>query len=227
MTSAGNSLPQEPVTILFDLDGTLIDSTEAILESFSFAFGSFGGRCPAEEEIKKLIGYPLDMMFETLGVESGSVAEHVAAYKEHYRQISRKKTLLLPGAREAVERAGEFALLGVVTTKTARYSIELLEHMGLMQHFDVLIGREDVINPKPHPEPLHKALEALKRTSQNCWMIGDTLLDVNAAKAAGVTPFALTCGYGGEAELESACDYVAENAVCAVERICDLVKKKR
>ncbi len=148
--------------ILFDLDGTLIDSTEAILESFAVAFKTFDTPVPEDEIIKAEIGHPLDIMFATLGVEACKVDAHIQAYKMHYRKISCAKTVLLPEAREAVELASQHAVLGVVTTKTAKYSIELLEHMGLMSYFDVLVGREDVEYPKPHPEPILKALSKLQ-----------------------------------------------------------------
>ncbi|BBG64878.1 phosphoglycolate phosphatase [Hydrogenimonas sp.] len=216
---------RKPVTILFDLDGTLIDSTEAILESFYTAFGEFGGENPERDRIERLIGHPLDRMFASLGVESEYIDAHVEAYKRHYRKVSREKTTLLPGAAEAVRRAYDFALLGVVTTKTGRYSVELLEHMGLMSSFDVLIGREDVVNPKPHPEPILKALDALGRSTENCWMVGDTLMDVDAARAAGVKPFALTCGYADASDLESACEHLAPDALSAVSAIYRVAEK--
>jgi len=182
--------------ILFDLDGTLIDSTEAILESFAVAFRHFGESVPVDEKIKAQIGHPLDWMFLKLDVEEELIWEHVSAYKQHYRKISKAKTVLLPSAGEAVQRAAEFAVLGVVTTKTAEYSIELLEHMGLMDYFDVLIGRENVEYPKPHPEPVYKALERLPRTEGDIWMVGDTCMDMIAAESAGIKRVAVSCGYG-------------------------------
>jgi phosphoglycolate phosphatase len=206
-------------TILFDLDGTLIDSTEAILESFSVAYDTFSQKAPEADKIEALIGYPLDVMFVRLGVDSAKVDAYVQAYKMHYRRISRYKTVPLPGAKEAVELASGFARLGIVTTKTGRYSRELLEHMGLMRHFEILIGREDVTHPKPHPEPIRKALASMKADAVNAWMIGDTLLDIHAARAAGVIPYALTCGYGSEEELSEACEYVAKDAKTAIENI--------
>ncbi len=209
--------------ILFDLDGTLIDSTEAILESFSVALDGFGSERAEDDEIKGLIGYPLDIMFERVGVEARLIPEHVTAYKEHYRKISCEKTLLLPRAVEAVERAGEFARVGVVTTKTGRYSRELLEHFGLMHRFEVLIGREDVKNPKPHPEPVHRALEGMNTDASKAWMIGDTLLDIESARAAGVRAFALTCGYGNKKELAAACRYLAPDAMSAVSKIRNII----
>jgi len=208
--------------ILFDLDGTLIDSTEAILESFAHAFQSFGKDIPSDAHIKAEIGHPLDMMFATLGVEEEHIWDHVAAYKEHYRKISRAKTVLLPDAKAAVALAKSYATLGVVTTKTAKYSIELLEHMELMHYFDVLIGREDVTHPKPDPEPIHKALSKLPCDTNNIWMIGDTQMDMLAAKAAKIDCVGLTCGYGSFESLESCTDNIFENALDAVTFIAKL-----
>jgi phosphoglycolate phosphatase len=205
--------------ILFDLDGTLIDSTEAILESFSIAFKSFNRSVPNQEKIKSLIGFPLDVMFIQLGVEESMADKFVQAYKEHYREISCQKTYLLPGAKDAVKKAVEFARLGIVTTKTGRYSKELLEYLNLMQYFEVLIGREDVTNPKPHPEPILKALEYMNVKDEDCWMIGDTILDVQSAKSANVTPIALTCGYGKREELSDSCEHIIENVFSAIEII--------
>ena len=202
--------------ILFDLDGTLIDSTEAILESFTVAYKTFEAEVPADTLIKAEIGHPLDAMFQTLGVEEGKVWDYVHAYKMHYRKISCAKTVLLPQAREAVELASKHATLGVVTTKTAKYSIELLEHMGLMEYFEVLVGREDVENPKPHPEPVYKALSKLQSVTTKCWMVGDTCMDMHAAKAAGIEAVAVTCGYGTEEVLGQCTENIHKNALEAI-----------
>lgn len=205
--------------ILFDLDGTLIDSTEAILESFTVAFETFGVDVADAEAIKAEIGHPLDSMFMTLGIKEDKVWEFVDAYKAHYRQISCAKTILLPHAKEAVSLASKCAVLGVVTTKTAKYSIELLEHMGLMQYFEVLIGREDVQNPKPHPEPIRKALAKLPSDTKEIWMVGDTCMDMIAANSAKVGSVGVTCGYGTIESLAKCTDNIYQNALEAVEFI--------
>ena len=202
--------------ILFDLDGTLIDSTEAILESFGVAFKKFNDELPDDELIKSQIGHPLDHMFLTLGVSENKVWDYVDAYKQHYRKISCAKTLLLPKAREAVILASKYATLGVVTTKTAKYSRELLEHMDLMVYFDVLIGREDVKNPKPHPEPIHKALLKLPTVTTEVWMIGDTCMDMLCARDANVGSVGVTCGYGDLESLLKCSDNIYQNTFDAV-----------
>jgi len=202
--------------ILFDLDGTLIDSTEAILESFEYAFGSFGVTCPSHESIKSQIGHPLDVMFVELGVSEGEVWDFVAKYKENYQKVSKSKTTLLPHAKEAVMEAYTFARLGVVTTKTGKFSIELLEHFGLMEYFDVVIGREDVEHPKPHPEPILRALESFDDITGGCTMIGDTCMDMESAKAAGIDAIGVLCGYGSRAELEGCTQLLVSSVLKAV-----------
>ena len=205
--------------ILFDLDGTLIDSTDAILESFHNSFDIHGSVHPSDEDIKKYIGYPLDVMYANLGVESGLIWDYVATYKEHYRKISTQKTTLLANAHEAVLQAKEFAALGIVTTKTARYSKVLMEHFELMHHFEVLIGREDVQNPKPHAEPILKALQKLDTQKKEIWMIGDTKLDLISAKNAAVNSIAVLSGYDTQETLQRHCDIVLIDALEAVKHL--------
>lgn len=202
--------------ILFDLDGTLIDSTDAIVNTFHHTYDVHYATHPSDEEIKALIGYPLDIMFENLGVNREDVWDYVDTYKQRYRVISREQTELLSCAKEAVELASTFAELGIVTTKTGEYSEVLMEHFGLMKHFKVLIGREHVQNPKPDAEPIKKALEVFDQTDKNIWMIGDTKLDLIAAKNAHVNSIAVLSGYDDEETLKEYTKYVMVDALKAV-----------
>jgi len=211
------------MTILFDLDGTLIDSTEAILESFHNSFDLHGHPHPDDETIKALIGHPLDVMYAELGIDASKVWDFVDTYKQHYREISTQKTLLLPGAVEAVEEAKRFARLGIVTTKTGKYSRVLMEHFGLMEHFEVLIGREDVQNPKPHAEPIEKALEKMQVLKERCWMIGDTRLDIASANNAGINSIGVLSGYDNAEQLKTLTDIIEKDALQAVQRLAKLV----
>lgn len=203
--------------LLFDLDGTLIDSTEAILESFSHSFTVHSYPKQDEEAIKSLIGYPLDVMYENLGVEKKRVDDFIATYKEHYREISTQKTTLLKNAKAAVELASSFATLGIVTTKTASYSKVLMEHFELMHHFEVLVGREDVQKPKPHAEPILKALEKLDSKNREIWMIGDTKLDLLSAKEANINSLAVLSGYDTFDTLNKFTDNIFTDAYEAIK----------
>lgn len=207
------------ITILFDLDGTLIDSTEAILLSFEDSYRYFGEDVPERECIISLIGHPLDFMFEHLGIPKNRVRDYIDIYKKHYRKRSKPMTSFLPNAEQAIKEAAGFAKLGVVTTKTGRYSKELLEHMGVLDLFEVLIGREDVIKPKPHPEPILKAIKAMDSISEKCWMIGDTCLDIVSANEAGIKSVGVLCGYGTKNELLRCSKYVKKDALESVRFI--------
>ena len=206
--------------VLFDLDGTLIDSTEAILESFYYSLAQLNHPHELEDEaIKALIGHPLDVMFTRLGCDVDKIEAHVLEYKEHYRTISRAKTFLLPEAHAAIIEASKHARLGIVTTKTARYSKELMEHFGLMHYFEVLIGHEDVESHKPHPEPIHKALEGMDHALEEVWMIGDTRLDLEASQRAGIDAVGVLTGYDNFEQLSTFNFIIKENALEAVRYI--------
>jgi len=207
------------MTILFDLDGTLIDSTEAILESFHRSYTVLGGENPSDEAIKALIGHTLEDMYLHLGIPQQDVDTYVQTYKEHYRVISKEKTVLLPGAREAIETAASFARLGIVTTKTGLYSRELLEHFEVMAYFEILVGREDVTHPKPHPEPVYKAMKHLEAEPGKCWLIGDTRLDADAARRAGITCVGVLSGYDNAEQLLALTPFIENSALEAVRFI--------
>jgi phosphoglycolate phosphatase len=206
--------------ILFDLDGTLLDSTEAILLCFEDSYADFGEKAPKREKIKSLIGHPLDFMYEHLGVEKNRVLDFVDRYKFYYRKRSKEMTHFLPNAKESIIEAAKFARLGVVTTKTGSYSIELLKHMGVMGYFEVLIGRENVTHPKPHPEPILKALHQMDVTNCNgIWMVGDTCLDMVSGKDAGVQTIGVSCGYGTLEQLQRCTSVIKSDTKSAILHI--------
>lgn len=207
---------KQPI-LLFDLDGTLIDSTPAIVESFGVAFETHGGTLPSEEVITRLIGHTLHDMFGMLGIPEEAREAYVAAYKAHYRLIANDKTVLLPHAAEAVAEAASFARLGIVTTKTARYSRDLLDHLGIMEHFETLVGFEDVSRHKPDPEPILTALKRMEwEESIRAFMIGDTPMDIEAAQAAGIAHIAVTCGYADASVLRELTENVVSDPLSAV-----------
>ena len=210
-------------TILFDLDGTLIDSTPAILDGFGAAFRAHGEPPPSPEAVKALVGHPLDFMFAGLGAPTQLVPDYIAAYKARYEQIFLEQTSLLEGAAGALALASEVADVGVVTTKTSKFSVILLEHLGVMRFIKIVIGRDDVVNPKPDPEPINTALERLGKTSAqdkaSAFMVGDTMMDLESAKRAGIAGVGLVCGYGKEADLREYSNLIFQNAFEAVKFI--------
>ena len=206
--------------ILFDLDGTLIDSTDAILASFNHTFKElnfdFKGN---DKNIKDLIGYPLDIMYKELGVDESRVWDFVDAYKNRYRIVSKGQTTLLEDAYEAVLLASQFARVSVVTTKTRMYTMPLLEHFDIAQFFEIVTGRENVENPKPHPEPILVTLEQMNynKNRDDVWMIGDTKLDLIAAREANINSIGVLCGYGEKEELLKYTNYIEKDSLNAIK----------
>ena len=127
--------------------------------------------------------------------------------------------MLLPEAEDAIREAAEFARLGIVTTKTGLYSHELMDYFSLMDYFEVLVGREHVQNPKPHPEPIWTALKQMEGEKCQAWMIGDTCLDIEAANRAGIESVAVICGYDNEEQLLTLTNIIRPNALEAVRFI--------
>jgi len=212
------------VIILFDLDGTLIESTDAIVSTFHHSFKMHNVPLVEDEKIKQLIGYPLEIMYAELGIAKNNILDFVATYKEEYRKISTQKTELLPNALEAIELASTFAELGIVTTKTGKYSKVLMEHFNLMKYFKVLVGREDVDKPKPDAEPIIKALESFNFKGKNVYMIGDTKLDLLCAKNAKVNSIAVLCGYGKKEELQKFTKIIVDDTLQAVNYLKSMKK---
>ena len=206
--------------ILFDLDGTLIDSTEAILASFDAAFLHFNQKKVEHSSVKKLIGLSLDVMFLKLGVNENEVNDYIKAYKAKYKELFLAQTTLLPFAKEALELASSFAKLGVVTTKSSDFSQILLKHLDVAHFFSCVVGRQDVKNPKPDKEPILKAVSYFTKPNlKQCFMIGDTHLDTQAAKNAGIRAVAVYSGYESKESLEKQNDFVKANVFEAVKFI--------
>lgn len=213
--------------ILFDLDGTLIDSTSAILEAFDVAFLEYNGKRVDHEHVKSLIGNTLDNMFMELGAKKEDVNFIRERYRDVYHGIYLEQTTLLPYAKEAILCAFEFARLGIVTTKTSKTLPELLKQLGVDKYFDTLVGVNDVLNPKPHAEPINLALSRLSATKderKNTFMIGDTKFDALSAKNANVNALSVLCGYSNYDELKEYNDLIFKNTLEAVEFARDIDK---
>ena len=209
----------EKKIILFDLDGTLLDSVDGIYESFSRACED--EYFPSIQEVRGLIGLPLEDMFRRIGFDDDELQRRVERYKNHYRRICVDKTKLLPQAKEAVVLAHSFAHLGIITSRALLYSKQILKNLRMLKYFQVIIGREDVSAPKPHAEPILRALDFFPITpKEKVYMIGDTIYDLQAAKNAGVNGIWVRNGFGEN--LDEIAPLSFDNAYRAVEYIQNL-----
>ena len=142
----------------------------------------------------------------------------VDTYKNRYREISKEQTTLLENAFEAVKLASQIARVSVVTTKTRMYTMPLLDHFNITQFFEIVTGRENVQNPKPHPEPILVTLEQMNYDEKrdSVWMIGDTKLDLIAAREANINSIGVLCGYGTLDELKEYTNIIKNNSLEAI-----------
>jgi len=183
-----------PKAVLFDLDGTLIDSTDAIVGSMFHVFDTLGAPRPTRQAILDSIGCPLREQLGTLTTLDPDAC--IAIYRPHYAATAPDLTILLDGARELLAWLAERGIpVGLATSKKREAAEMLLTHLGVREHFQACIGPDEVTHTKPHPEPLLKAAAALGVAPADAIYIGDMHFDVNAAKAAGMPCLALSTGY--------------------------------
>lgn len=184
-----------PVAVLFDLDGTLIDSIGLILASKKYAFEKCGATSPSDEEWLTGVGTPLRTMFERYATDAGTIDRLIAAYREH--QFAHHDLLVrsYDGVREtlaALHRNGH--PLAVVTSKTEALAHRGLEHVRVREYFELIIGCDSCERHKPHPEPVLTALDRLGYSPSEAVFVGDSVHDVEAGNAAGVLTIAALWG---------------------------------
>lgn len=181
--------------VLFDLDGTLLNTYDAILNSLRYATGKVLGAPLPDEELTLRVGQPLQTQIEHFTDDPAKQEEILLTYRADNEDDLNSGISPFPGIREAVERLRLRGFrCGVVTSKRHAVAQDSLEHFGLMELFDVLIGLEDSERHKPDPEPLLRGAEAMGAGLENCIYVGDSPYDLQAARAAGIPSVGVTYG---------------------------------
>ena len=200
--------------IIFDVDGTLVDSQSDIVASMHHAFGELGVPVPERAAILGIIGLSLDVAMVRLApdLDPGAHTALVAGYKRSYMTLraqagAAESSPLYPGTRDmlAVLAARDDLLLGVATGKSRRGLDKLLEGHGLTDMFVTQQVADDHPS-KPHPAMLQAALAETGTQARDAVMIGDTTYDMDMARAAGLRGIGVAWGYHRAADLR--CDYV-------------------
>ncbi|SEQ24080.1 pyrophosphatase PpaX [Piscibacillus halophilus] len=170
-------------TILFDLDGTLIDTNELIIESFKHTFKEHLNEDYSREDILQFMGPPLRDSFEK--VNPNGVEDMVATYRKHNLANHDLYVKSYDGVFETIQALHEKGYqMAIVTTKIRETALKGLELTHLDQFFDVVIGLDDVQNAKPDPEPVLKGMKALGGEPETTIMIGDNSHDIHAGQNA-------------------------------------------
>jgi 2-phosphoglycolate phosphatase len=190
--------------VVFDLDGTLVDSRQDIARAINHGILSAGGQELPLQDIVPHIGRPLVDTFEALlPVELKPTAQGAAeTFRQYYFQHCAETSRLYPGVLACLENL-QGVSRAVATTKMTFMAVKVVEEMGIAHHFDLVQG-SDGIPHKPHPAVLSRVLEKLKKQPHESWFVGDTVYDIQAGKAAGMRTCAVTYGIGLVDELEQA-----------------------
>jgi phosphoglycolate phosphatase len=172
--------------IVFDLDGTLVDSYVPITDSLNHARASFGLPPLTTDEVRRRVGRGLESLVAEL-VGADRVAAGVRLFRDRYAQVFAGDTVALPEVRQTLQRlhAGGYRM-GVASNKPARFSRPILERLGLLPCLGSVLGPDVVDSHKPEPAMIHRCLQDLDVTRGQALYVGDMVLDVESALRAGL-----------------------------------------
>ena len=191
-----------PKAVLFDLDGTLIDSIRLILDSYHHTLKAHGFSPRTDDEWLAGIGTPLRVVFAELAGHPDQMEQLIATYRDY--NLAHHDTRVLPyvGAPELIRQIKKQGYAtGLVTSKNRPGAIRGLKLAGIEQDFDVLVCADDVVHPKPHPEPVLRALAMLGAEAEETVFVGDSVHDMRCGRDAGVLTAAVLWGPFGREHL--------------------------
>ena len=191
-------------SILFDLDGTLTDSGEGIMNCAEFALRHFGIPVPARDTMRVFVGPPLSDTFMRFGVPESNVQEAIEVYRSRYIPVGKYENALYPGIYQVLEALHQDRFkLYVATSKPEAMSIEILEHFEIAKFFDRICGASLDSSRSTKDEVIAYLLEEV-RPDGNLIMVGDTKYDVLGAAVHKLPTIGVSWGYGTVEDLMEA-----------------------
>ena len=203
--------------LLFDLDGTLIDSRDDLADSVNLMLSEFDLPNLPSEKIYNFIGEGVFNLVNrsfsaSLGKEFNKdfAEKGVEIFRKYYAKNLLQKTKLYQGVAETLEKLNAFPK-AVITNKPHDFSVKILEGFGVLRHFEFVCGGDSFPERKPSPVPLLKTLESLNCLPSESLMIGDSWVDIEAGKNALMKTCGCVFGFRGRAELEkTGADFLIE-----------------
>jgi phosphoglycolate phosphatase len=191
-------------TVLFDLDGTLVDAFTTIHRAYCHTLPLFGYPAPTAEQVRRAVGGGLENAmgrFVPPELVAAACREHVAFTEK----IQFEDPTVYPGGRELVAALHARGVkTAVLTNKIGDHARAVLAHLGLMPHLDLVLGARDCAWRKPAAEFTAEALRRLDADASTSCLIGDSPFDLATARSAGLRCYCVTTGTHGEAELREA-----------------------
>ena len=204
--------------ILFDLDGTLVDSSEGIVNCFRHAFMQMRREPPSEATLRACIGPPLlDSFLHFFGGDRALALRGVTLYRERYGALGWRECRLYAGVREGLAALrGRGKILGVATSKPQPFAERILEHFSLYDDFSVVVGSKEDNSFDKKGDIIRLAMSRLGAPRAETAMIGDRRHDIAGAKENGIFSVGIQSGFSAPGELEAAgADFVTEDFLSA------------
>jgi len=197
------SFPLRVKAVMIDLDGTLADTIPDLAEAANLMLRELGRPALEPALIRTFVGKGIPMLVERAlaGGLEGRVDERLLAralpiYEHSYTVVNGRHTVIFPGVHEGLQRLRAMRLpLACVTNKAERFTLALLEQLGLARCFEQVIAGDTLPQKKPDPQPLLHACRGFAIPPADMLMIGDSANDVEAARAAGCPVFCVDYGY--------------------------------
>lgn len=195
----------KPVRLLiFDLDGTLVDTLEDITASVNHMVRRMGLEPLPLDLVRRYVGDGIEVLVQrALGGKREFLEEAVAVYKDHHRKNLVVNSRLYPSVRETLEHF-KAVPMAVITNKTREFSVPLLEQLGIRRYFRLIIGADDGLPLKPAPDSVLRIMDEFKAPGDRTGMVGDGTTDIRAGRAAGIITCSVTYGFRSEEELRAA-----------------------
>lgn len=195
--------------LIFDLDGTLADTSIDIANAVNYAIQPIGKSRYAVEEIKLMVGSGITNLMRSLIPSESSISEEhiIKRFLDYYSEHLLDNTKAYPYVKETLSKLGDGYKKAVISNKREGFSREILEGIGILQFFDIVLGSDSVREQKPSPVPLLEVMKRYGASKDEAVMIGDSSYDIQAARAAGIKVIAVTYGFRSRESLKDA-DYI-------------------
>lgn len=181
--------------IMFDMDGTLIDSGFAITNTINYVRENLGLERLEKDYILEKVNEPHINSAEFFYGTKEFTQQQTELFEEYYNEHCLTDLVLYDGISELINDLKSDFTLAVATNANSVYAKKMLDHVGIGSHFETILGYDSVKEPKPHPEMLNKILDKHNILSNNAQMIGDSHKDIIAAKNAGVDSVLVNWGF--------------------------------
>jgi len=210
--------------LIFDLDGTLIDSKEDLVNSVNAMLIARGREPLPHDIVASYVGNGAPMLVRRAlpGASEEELSTALQFFLDYYRAHMLDSTALYPGVREALDRLHrERVPMAILTNKPVRFSVQLIAGLGLSGHFFQIYGGNSFPEKKPHPVGIERLIAESGATRDRTVMVGDSAVDVRTARAALVQACGVSWGFQPQTFAEAPPDFVVDDLRSLAEMVLD------